>query len=140
MIVLHGVVSLQWSVFSVATLVVRGCAREVPEVAHLRALIVLWCLVGIVAARTQALGQQTDIIQKRILASRVLAGHVQAGSIPEGLKNVRVELCDAEWKTAIQSTLTDDDGNFSFSGVPQMKVYGLRLSSPGIDTLFVRVK
>ena len=107
---------------------------------RLRVSIVLWCLVGVVAARTQALGQQTDIVQERILTSRALAGHVQVASMPEGLKNVRVDLCDADWKTAIQSTLTDGDGNFSFSGVTQMKVYGLRLSSPGINTLFVRVK
>lgn len=89
---------------------------------------------------SNAFGQNAEIVQEKVFTSQTLSGHVQLGSNPAGLKSVAVEICRVGWKRCILSTVTDEDGSFSFANVIAGALYSLKLSMPGTNTLLVRVR
>jgi hypothetical protein len=103
-------------------------------------LILLVCVFGISLLCASAYCQNAVVIQQEVLTSETLSGHVQLGAVPSGLRNVLIEVCDAQWKKSIASTTTDSDGVFSFPAFKSKGTYHLRLSMPGANTLLVTVK
>ncbi len=102
--------------------------------------ILLVCVLGASLFCTSAYCQNAVMVQQEVLISQALSGHVQLGAVRSGLRNVLIEVCDAEWKKSIASTTTDIDGAFSFPALKSKKTYHLRLSMPGANTLLVKVK
>jgi len=105
-----------------------------------------WCIVRIallsVVPLVLAPGvwcQNVVVLEKTTLTSQFLAGHVQLGANESGLHGVRVEVCDSKWRKVLASTITDDDGMFSFPS-QRKGLHHLRLSLPGANTLLVKVK
>lgn len=83
--------------------------------------------------------QSMVVEQEGIIESRSLAGYVDVGVEKAPAKGVLVELCSADRKTVIASTETDENGYFAFEK-SSAKVFQIRLSSPGINPLWVRVR
>jgi hypothetical protein len=102
--------------------------------------ILIICGFGLALLCTSTYCQNAVVVQEEVLNSQTLSGHVQLGTVPSGLKNVLVEVCDAEWKKSIASTSTDIDGAFSFPAFKSKKMYYLRLSMPGANILLVKVR
>ena len=97
-------------------------------------ILLIFCVVAWSGVQCQ----NATIVQDNVLSSQTLSGHVQLGSNPSGLKNVLVEICSPDWKKRISSTITDEDGSFSFEKTKRAGLYHLRLSMPGTNTLLVR--
>lgn len=99
----------------------------------LACLVVLWCW-----SAWSARAQTQLVVQEGVIVARSLSGHVNIGLEKVAGKGVTVELCSPDWKTVLASTKTDDNGYFSFDKRPG-KLFHLRLSSPGVNPLQVKV-
>ena len=104
-----------------------------------RRRILLLCVL-VLSLSPPSNGQSAVIVLQEALTSQRLSGRVQLGTLPSGVKNVLVEVCDSDWKKSTASTSTDVDGAFSFPALKSKKTYHLRLSMPGANTLLVKVK
>jgi hypothetical protein len=88
---------------------------------------------------SSAHAQWVLITKEGVVVSRSLSGHVDIG-LKNALGNgVTVELCSPDWKTVLATTKTDDNGYFSLKKPPG-KLFYMRLTSPGVDTLQLRVR
>jgi hypothetical protein len=83
--------------------------------------------------------QTTIVTQDGVIISRSLSGHVNVGLERTAAKGITVELCGSDWKTVLASTKTDNNGYFSFEKPPG-KLFYMRLSSPGLNPLHLRVR
>jgi len=83
--------------------------------------------------------QTTLVVQEGVEVSRSLSGHVNIGLEKVVGKGVTVELCSSDWKTVLSSTITDESGYFAFEKPPG-KTFYMRLSSPGVNPLQLRVR
>lgn len=82
---------------------------------------------------------QLAITYDHAFKARTLAGRVKLeGGAP--IKGVKVEECAQDWKTVLSSTVTDENGHFSFAEKPGRGLHYLRLLSPGLNMTLVRVR
>jgi len=99
---------------------------------------VLLALVLLLAVGT---GYSTElVVLKKISVSRALTGRVLVAGTDEPANGVTVELCSAGWKTVLKSTETDEKGHFSLEPRATGKLFYIRVSSPGMNILELRVR
>ena len=84
--------------------------------------------------------QNAVIEESRIRSTQTLSGRVQFGPVSSGLKDVLIEVCDSQWKNPTARTTTNGDGDFSFPKLSQQKLYYLKISMPGANTLLLKVR
>jgi hypothetical protein len=80
------------------------------------------------------------VVQKEISLSRSLTGHAVVRGTNMSATGVKVELCDANWRTVLASTTTDEKGYFSLEKAATGNFFYLRLSAPGMDIYELRVR
>ena len=88
---------------------------------------------------TRTYGQAQTVQYEKVFKAKRLTGKVldPAGN---SIRDVFVQVCDKHWTNCSTSTNTNEDGNFSFSSFTEKRLYHMRLSSPGLNPLEVRVK
>ena len=99
-------------------------------------------LLGIVfffSVALSGLAQSTIVVQEDVIFSRSLSGHINVGLEKVAGKGITVELCSSDWKTVLASTKSDNHGYFSFQKPPG-ELFNMRLSSPGVNPLQLRVR
>ena len=92
-----------------------------------------------VAIFSSAFGGVETVEIGKIQIAKTLTGTV-VDPADSALPGVKVLEVSSDWKTVLRTTVTDRDGKWFLAPVPRQKVYYLRFSADGFNTLEVRVK
>jgi hypothetical protein len=102
-------------------------------------LFPLWMIVGVLCLPVKIDAQNQLIELADIQVVNTLSALVQdPTSFP--LKGVLVQEFTSDWKTVLRTAVTDQQGRFKFANVQDRKIYYLQLSTPGFDSLRLRVR
>jgi hypothetical protein len=101
--------------------------------------ILLVSIALLFSAASSGEAQNTAVEQEGVVLSRSLSGHVNVGLEKVAGQGITVELCSSDWRTVLVSTKSDNNGYFSFEKPPG-KIFYLRLSSTGVNSLQLRVR
>jgi len=97
------------------------------------------CAIAILPLTANPQGNQIEIVEEPVY-TRHLDGYVGLRGHPEGIPDVRVEECDATWKTVLASATTDEHGHFHLAPGNRGSTYYLRLIALGFNIRMYTVK
>ncbi len=104
----------------------------------MKRVVVIGAMAVALSCMPRALGQLA-ISYDHVFKARTLAGTVKV-EFGAPVKGVKVEECTEDWKTVLSSTVTDENGHFSFAEKPGRGLHYLRLLSPGLNMTLVKVR
>jgi hypothetical protein len=103
-----------------------------------RILLVAICIFGSLPRSSLAHGV-TIIEIRNVIHANSLAGIVTFRDPSDGVPGVVVEDCTRGWAKVVETSLTDENGNFKLPAANRRSVHYLRISKVGWDTLLVKV-